>query len=177
MNQRVMIAASLMLSPRIIIADEPSKALDASTSGEVMAEMMRIKKQTGSALLLITHDLKLAREISDRTAVMYCGEIVEMGDSKEIFSSPMHPYTEALFGCLPERGFQSIPGVSPSMIDPPAGCRFHPRCQRRREGCDRKPGMVRIRGRRERHECEGLDCDASRFNCGSRDRVVRCWRY
>jgi peptide/nickel transport system ATP-binding protein len=200
MNQRVMIATSLMLSPRIIIADEPSKALDASTAGEAMAEMMRIKRQTKAALLLITHDLGLAKEISDRIAVMYCGEIVELASSREVFSKPLHPYTEALLNCLPERGFQSIPGVTPSMIHPPDGCRFSPRCPQRQDKCNRKPEMACISG--QRGGCGSTSSDSShgsdsfhvsdgsygsKGSCGYddegdinhsiTDREVRCWLY
>jgi len=160
MNQRVMIAASMILSPKVIIADEPSKGLDNALAGEVMAEMMKIKNRTGSSLLLITHDLLLARAISDRVAVMYCGEIVEMGVVSEILSEPLHPYTAALLKCLPEKGFQPIPGSPPSMIDPPDGCRFRPRCQRRQEGCRKRPGMV----------------EAGNTGVGM-GREVRCWLY
>ncbi|MCK9439908.1 MAG: ABC transporter ATP-binding protein [Methanothrix sp.] len=166
MNQRVMIATSMILSPRIIIADEPSKGLDGTLAREVMAEMASIKDQMGASLLLITHDLMLAKDVSDRMAVMYCGEIVEIGKSREIFSNPLHPYTIALLGCLPERGFQPIPGSSPSMINPPIGCKFHPRCQQCREKCRRKQKMTKVEGRREvpgKDECT--------------DREVRCWLY
>jgi peptide/nickel transport system ATP-binding protein len=166
MNQRVMIATSMILSPRIIIADEPSKGLDGMLAGEVMAEMTRIKDQMGASLLLITHDLLLARDVSDRTAVMYCGEIVEIGKSREIFSKPLHPYTIALLGCLPERGFQSIPGSSPSMIEPPIGCKFHTRCPHMQEKCRRKPKMIKVEGRGE----------VSGTNEGT-GREVRCWLY
>lgn len=160
MNQRVMIATSLILSPRIIIADEPSKGLDAALAREVMGELARFREEIGTSLLLITHDLELAREISDRMAVMYCGEIVETGPSQEIFAQPLHPYTEALLNCLPEKGFQPILGISPSMIEPPKGCRFHPRCPKRGGRCQERPDMMRIKGRDE-----GMD------------RMVRCWLY
>jgi peptide/nickel transport system ATP-binding protein len=166
MNQRVMIGTSMILSPRIIIADEPSKGLDGTLAEEVMAEMASIKDQMGASLLLITHDLLLARDVSDRIAVMYCGEIVEIGKSQEIFSEPLHPYTIALLSCLPERGFHPIPGSSPSMINPPAGCKFHPRCPQCQEKCRRKPKMTKVDGRRkvpDRDECT--------------DREVRCWLY
>jgi peptide/nickel transport system ATP-binding protein len=166
MNQRVMIAASMILSPRIIIADEPSKGLDGALAAEVMAEMARVKNQMGASLLLITHDLNLARNISDRMAVMYCGEIVEIGESEEIFSLPRHPYTAALLRCLPERGFQPIPGSSPSMIKPPAGCKFHPRCPNSSEVCRRKPKMTKVEGR-----------GAAPAGRESEIREVRCWRY
>jgi peptide/nickel transport system ATP-binding protein len=160
MNQRVMIAASMILSPEVIIADEPSKGLDSALAGEVMAEMMKIKNRTGSSLLLITHDLLLARAISDRIAVMYCGEIVEIGEVREVFSEPLHPYTAALLKCLPEKGFHPIPGSSPSMIDPPDGCKFHPRCPQRQEGCRKRPENAEV------------------GNIGAgKGRGVRCWLY
>jgi peptide/nickel transport system ATP-binding protein len=150
MNQRAMIATTMILSPKIIIADEPSKGLDESLAGEVMAEMVKIKHQVGASLLLITHDLMLARDISDRMAVMYCGEIVEIGKSQDVFHRPLHPYTMALLSCLPERGFKAIPGSSPSMINPPAGCKFYPRCPNRLAKCRRKPMMTKIAGREVR---------------------------
>ena len=178
MNQRVMIATSMISSPRIIIADEPSKGLDGALAGEVMVEMAKIKDQIGASLLLITHDLLLAREISDRMAVMYCGEIVEIGKSREIFSQPLHPYTKALLGCLPERGFQPIPGSSPSMIEPPHGCKFHPRCPQRQEKCRRRPKMVKVEGRVEGNS--GAAGTGGREVAGGRYdtcREVRCWLY
>ncbi len=166
MNQRVMIATSMILSPRIIIADEPSKGLDGALVGEVMAEMVMIKHQMGASLLLITHDLMLARELSDRIAVMYCGEIVEIGKSHDVFSKPLHPYTIALLSSLPERGFQPIPGSSPSMINPPAGCKFHPRCPNSQERCRRKPKMTQVIGAKV-----AIGCNEST------GREVRCWLY
>ena len=166
MNQRVMIAASMILSPRIIIADEPSKGLDGALAKEVMAEMARIKNQSGASLLLITHDLNLARDISDRMAVMYCGEIVEIGRSEEIFNKPLHPYTAALLDCLPERGFQPIPGSSPSMINPPSGCKFLPRCPKGSERCNRMPGMATVEG-----------MSTAFGSSESIGREVRCWLY
>lgn len=172
MNQRVMIAASMILSPRIIIADEPSKGLDGALAREVMTEMMRIKHQMGASLLLITHDLLLARDVSDRMAVMYCGEIVEIGKSREIFSKPLHPYTIALLSCLPEKGFQPIPGSSPSMIEPPVGCKFHPRCPQRQDKCMIRPEMVRVMGR---GEVTGINEDTD-MNADT-GREVRCWLY
>jgi peptide/nickel transport system ATP-binding protein len=158
MNQRVMIATSLILSPRILIADEPSKSLDQPLTRQVMTDLAGIKDQIGASLLLITHDLLLARELSERIAVMYCGEILETGSSGEIFDEPLHPYTKALLDCLPERGFKPIPGSSPSMIDPPEGCRFYPRCRERHDRCLLSPGMIKVEGR------DG-------------DREVRCWLY
>ena len=158
MNQRVMIATSMILSPKILIADEPSKGLDQSLARQVMKELAGIKDEIGASLLLITHDLLLAKEVSDRIAVMYCGEIVEAGSSAEIFDEPLHPYTKALLNCLPEMGFKPIPGSSPSMIDPPEGCRFYPRCRERLDRCLLSPKMIKV---------ESDD--------GGRE--VRCWLY
>lgn len=158
MNQRVMMAISMINSPKILIADEPSKGLEQSLARQVMNELAGLRDEIGASLLLITHDLLLARAISERIAVMYCGEIVESGSSAEIFDEPMHPYTKALLNCLPERGFKPIPGSSPSMIDPPKGCRFHPRCHERQDGCLLCPGMMKIEGK------DGI-------------REVRCWLY
>ena len=172
MNQRVMIASSMILSPKIIIADEPSKGLDEALAGEVMAEMVKIKNQMGASLLLITHDLMLAKDISDRMAVMYCGEIVEIGKSRDVFCKPLHPYTIALLSCLPERGFQPIPGSSPSMINSPAGCKFYPRCPNRQERCKRKPKMTQV---------ESINVVSGRNESTSSNestvREVRCWLY
>lgn len=158
MNQRAMIATSMILTPKIIIADEPSHGLDSGLVDETMRVMMMIKEQIGSSLLLITHDLILAQRFSERMAVMYCGEIVENGKSEEIFAKPLHPYTRALLDCLPERGFHPIPGSSPSMINPPEGCKFRPRCPQARDRCMRKPQIV-----------DGAAEDG--------DREVRCWLY
>lgn len=146
MNQRIVISASIILSPKILIADEPTKGLDNFLAKEMIHEVERIKKSNGSSLLLITHDLQLAKEISDRIAVMYCGHILELGESKDIFKSPLHPYTKALLDSLPERGFMPLNGSSPSMVHPPSGCRFHPRCSLAREICLKDQGMKKIEG-------------------------------
>lgn len=160
MNQRVMIATSMILSPKIIIADEPTKGLDASLARDVAQEIGRMKDLTGSSLLLITHDLMLAKKISDRVAVMYCGEIVETGKCNDIFEEPLHPYTKALLDCLPERGCRPIEGSSPSMISPPQGCKFHPRCPQRLHRCTQRPVIQERKGRRN-----------------GEARQVRCWLY
>ncbi len=174
MNQRIMIATSMILSPRIIIADEPSKGLDCALASDVMAHLANIRDRVGSSLLLITHDLTLARSISDRIAVMYCGEIVEIGSCQEIFDRPLHPYTKALINCLPENGFVPIPGGSPSMIDPPLGCKFCPRCQKQMNKCRWPPKMVMPEiadsnaALRDRGEDRGFKASK---------REVRCWLY
>ena len=150
MNQRAMIASSTILSPKIIIADEPTKGLDAHLAERVMDELVKRKDQSSSSLLLITHDLSLAQKISDRIAVMYCGDIFEISSTEDIFSRPAHPYTKALLNCLPSQGFIPIPGPSPSMTDPPIGCKFHPRCPYNESRCLNKPKILKSEGRQVR---------------------------
>jgi len=145
MNQRVMIASALMLSPRIIIADEPTKGLDSATAAGTVQEMKKMKDLSGASLLLITHDPALVESIADRVAVMYCGEILEIGPCRDVFQKPLHPYTKALLDCLPERGLHPIPGASPSMTNPPQGCKFHPRCPMRCTKCSQSPFMKRMK--------------------------------
>lgn len=145
MNQRVMIASALMLSPRIIIADEPTKGLDSATAAGTVQEMKKMKDLSGASLLLITHDPALVESIADRVAVMYCGEILEIGPCRDVFQKPLHPYTKALLDCLPERGLHPIPGASPSMTNPPQGCKFHPRCPMRCTKCSQSPLMKRMK--------------------------------
>jgi peptide/nickel transport system ATP-binding protein len=135
MNQRVVIAASMILSPKIIIADEPTKGLDAKNRQSVVEELTLIKEQSNSSILLITHDFRLAGRVADRVAMMYGGIIVELSPAETFFRDPLHPYSRALMKSLPEQGFHPIPGAPPKMTAPPSGCRFHPRCSERRESC------------------------------------------
>jgi len=163
MNQRIMIASALMLSPKIIIADEPTKGLDSATAAGTVREMEKMKDLSSASLLLITHDPALVEKIADRVAVMYCGEILEIGPCREVFQKPLHPYTKALLGCLPERGLHPISGASPSMTDPPQGCKFHPRCPKRNAKCSQSPFMKQI---------ETIDSGTA-----SGERWVKCWLY
>jgi peptide/nickel transport system ATP-binding protein len=151
MNQRVIIASSMVLDPRVIIADEPTKGLDMEARKEVMRELADIKKRKGSSLLLITHDFDLSREIADRIAIMYAGEIVEIAQNKEYFKEPLHPYAKALMQSLPENGFKPIPGPPVAMTDPPRGCKFHPRCPFRMKRCSsERPPEISTNGRKVR---------------------------
>jgi peptide/nickel transport system ATP-binding protein len=138
MNQRVLIAMAVALQPKIIIADEPTKGLDESLKEDIIQEINRIKEVKGFCLILITHDLDVARKLSDRIAIMYCGQILELSPKKVFFDNPLHPYSLALLESLPERGFKPIPGMTPSMVAPPRGCRFHPRCEQRMAICQEK---------------------------------------
>jgi oligopeptide/dipeptide ABC transporter ATP-binding protein len=148
MKQRVAIGISVVLNPKIIIADEPTKALDSRLQEMVLEELRLVREMDSSSMILITHDLHAARAISDRIAVMYAGEILETGPADEFFEEPLHPYSKALLGSLPEQGFLPIPGVSPSMTQPPSGCKFHPRCSQKRDICSKiRPEFITRKNR------------------------------
>jgi peptide/nickel transport system ATP-binding protein len=143
MNQRAIIAASMVLSPSILIADEPTKGLDYALRDDVMQELSDIKTKNSSSLLLITHDFDLSRRIADRTAIMYAGEIVEIAPTTLFFRDPLHPYSQALLRSLPENGFHPIPGPPVAMTDQPTGCKFHPRCPKKQARCsEQKPPSI-----------------------------------
>ena len=151
MNQRVLIAAGVALSPRILIADEPTKGLDQDLKQEVISELKLIQAGGRTALLLIAHDLEAASELCERIAVMYAGEILEESPTGSFFQAPLHPYAQALLDSMPERGFKPVPGDSPSVVEPPPGCRFHPRCPHVSEICRKeRPLLVSQDGRKVR---------------------------
>jgi peptide/nickel transport system ATP-binding protein len=130
-RQRVVIAGAMVLEPELLVADEPVSSLDASVRGEILALMLRLVRETGVTILVVTHDLGLAWNIADRIAVMYLGRIVEQGTTEELLSSPRHPYTRALLSVVPEAGHmdpQILTGEAPDPTRVPPGCRFHPRC-------------------------------------------------
>ena len=145
--RRVGVARALALSPKLIIADEPTAGLDVSVQGEVLNLMSGLQSRFGMSYLIITHNLPVVRHTSDRVAIMYLGRFVEQGTTAEIFRSPAHPYTEALLGAVPRpdpkrrRETVSIEGEVPSLRMRPSGCEFHPRCPYVRERCRREtPG-------------------------------------
>ena len=145
MKQRVMIAMGLACDPSLIIADEPTKGLDVTIKEQIVELIKKVTEK--KAMLLITHDLGVARELCDRIALMYAGELVEYATTSDIFENPLHPYTRGFLGSLPDRGLVPIPGMSPSLIDLPDGCRFHPRCEYATDVCRQKhPEMVEIEG-------------------------------
>ncbi len=130
-RQRVVIAGAMALDPWLLIADEPVSSLDASVRGEILALMLKLVREKGVTILVVTHDLGLAWNIADRVAVMYLGRIVEVGDTEEMLSAPSHPYTQALLSVVPEhKGLeqQILEGEAPDPTRIPGGCRFHPRC-------------------------------------------------
>ena len=135
MRQRAMIAMALALDPPLMIMDEPTTALDVVVQKEIMQQIEDLKERLGFSILFITHDLSLLVEFSDRIAIMYAGEIVELADAGELFQNPLHPYTQGLMASFPtltgaKRRLTGIPGSPPDMSCPPGGCRFHPRCSK-----------------------------------------------
>jgi peptide/nickel transport system ATP-binding protein len=140
MRQRVMIAMALLCRPDLLIADEPTTALDVTTQAQILELMRELRAELGMAVLLITHALGVVAEMADRVAVMYAGRIVEMATVEEIFHSPRHPYTIGLLNAIPDLArpqhrLATIPGSVPNLLRPPPGCPFWPRCPRADAGC------------------------------------------
>lgn len=140
MQQRVMIAMALASNPKLLVADEPTTALDVTIQAQIFDLLRDLKKRFGMAILLITHNLGLVAGIADRVAVMYAGQIVETGPTRRLLDKPRHPYTRALIASVPELGqrcdrLQAIPGTVPSPAEFPKGCRFHPRCPQVQADC------------------------------------------
>jgi oligopeptide/dipeptide ABC transporter ATP-binding protein len=150
MRQRVMIAMALSCNPALLIADEPTTALDVTIQAQILDLMKDLKKRFRTSILIITHDLGIIAEVCDRIAVMYSGNIVEYATAEALFKNPRHPYTKGLMGAIPsiEKKNQkliTIRGMVPNLIYPPSGCRFHPRCDERLEICDKiKPVLNEI---------------------------------
>ena len=163
--QRVMIAMALALSPKLLIADEPTTALDVTIQAQILDLISELREKTNTAVILITHDLGIIAETAQRVAVMYAGEIVEFADVEPIFDTPLHPYTQGLIGSIPVLGhvverLEVIPGLVPNLINLPIGCRFEPRCLlRHKYGLEicarRKTELVEVRP----------------------NHTVRCWLY
>ena len=139
MRQRVMLASALACEPDLLIADEPTTALDVTTQAEILARLLEIRTKRGMSILLITHDLGVVAESCDRVMVMYAGQVVEAAHVQDLFLSPRHPYTRALLDSLPRLGdprrLTPIPGVVPEARDWPSGCRFAPRCEHAWDRC------------------------------------------
>jgi peptide/nickel transport system ATP-binding protein len=149
MRQRVMIAAALACRPTLLLADEPTTALDVTIQAQILRLIRELQREFGTAVVFITHDLGVVARIADRVAVMYAGEIVETAPVAELFAQPSHPYTRGLLNCIPVRGktlpgsrLQAIPGVVPSLIGPVRGCAFANRCTEVREACAQTPPQV-----------------------------------
>lgn len=157
MSQRVMIAMAMACNPRLLIADEPTTALDVTIQAQIMDLLLQIQEEQRMALILITHDLALVSEMAQRLVVMYAGQIVETGPVPEIFETPKHPYTAALLSALPERAvgrgepLKTIAGVVPGQYDRPQGCLFNPRCGFATDACRlERPALTGQPGRQVR---------------------------
>jgi peptide/nickel transport system ATP-binding protein len=147
MRQRVVIAMALSCSPRLIIADEPTTALDVTIQAQILRQLKQLRDETGSAVIMVTHDLGVVADIADRVVVMYGGRVVEQGKLDELFYDPQHPYTWGLLGSIarvdrerPKR-LPAIPGTPPSLLDPPEGCHFRPRCPHAFDKCTHVPPL------------------------------------
>jgi peptide/nickel transport system ATP-binding protein len=161
MRQRAMIAMALSCNPQLLLADEPTTALDVTIQAQILSLMMKLKEEFKTAILLITHDLGVISEMASRVAVMYAGKIVEEAPVRDLFKDPRHPYTRGLLGSVPVIGrkaqtgrrLQEIPGMVPSPLEMPPGCRFHPRCPSAMPVCsEQEPKMVRL-GEYRRVQC------------------------
>ena len=165
MAQRVMIAMALACVPELLIADEPTTALDVTIQAQILDLMRDMRKEMGTSVILITHDLGVVAEMAERVAVMYAGEIVEQTDVNSLFDEPLHPYTQGLIGSIPVLGeikekLDVIPGSVPNLVNLPPGCRFAPRCQARfKYGCT---------------ICAEVKPDLTEVKQG---HLVRCWLY
>jgi peptide/nickel transport system ATP-binding protein len=139
MRQRVMIAMALACNPDILIADEPTTALDVTIQAQILDLMDELRERMNGSLMLITHDLGVVARMARRVAVMYSGKIVELAGVDELYAKPLHPYTKGLLASMPSMGetreLSPIPGIVPSIFDLPEGCRFHPRCPKAYEKC------------------------------------------
>ncbi|MDK2924210.1 MAG: peptide/nickel transport system ATP-binding protein [Pseudothermotoga sp.] len=160
MRQRAMIAMAMLCEPKLLIADEPTTALDVTIQAQIMQLFRQLKSSSRSSILFISHDLSVVSQIADRIIVMYAGKICEISPAKQLFEDPLHPYTQGLIASVPDlkrKGskLHSIEGNVPSLLDPPKGCRFHPRCNKKLEVCSQhEPPEIQMK-----------------------DRIVRCWLY
>jgi peptide/nickel transport system ATP-binding protein len=160
-RQRVMIAMALSCEPDLLIADEPTTALDVTIQAQILELLAELRQRLGMAVILITHDLGVVAEVCDRVVVMYAGQIVEEGTVEQVFRDPRHPYTEGLLKAVPRLGVKQhelavIPGTVPSPVEWPVGCRFHTRCPYAWDRCVREaPPLLEVRG--------------------EEDRLARCW--
>jgi len=157
MRQRVMIAMALSCSPKLLIADEPTTALDVTIQAQILDELRTLRAETGAGIILVTHDLGVVADIADRVVVMYAGRVVEQGTLDELFYDPQHPYTWGLLGSIPRvdsnrsERLPAIPGAPPSLLRPPAGCHFRPRCPHAFDKCTEVPELAARHAEQDDH--------------------------
>ncbi|BEU97861.1 ABC transporter ATP-binding protein [Acidovorax sp. DW039] len=149
MRQRVAIAIAMLHGPDLIIADEPTTALDVTIQAQILSEVQKLVRDRGTSLIWISHDLSVVAGLADEIAVMYAGRIVEQGDVDQVLDNPQHPYTQGLIGSLPSanrRGerLRQIPGMAPQLLNMPEGCAFAPRCQRASAACTQRPQLTPV---------------------------------
>jgi peptide/nickel transport system ATP-binding protein len=148
MRQRAMIAMALSCNPSLLIADEPTTALDVTIQAQILELMRRLRRDHGSSILIITHDMGVVSDLAERIVVMYAGSVVEEGPKRAVFREPQHPYTWGLLGSIPRIGrtrsrrLTVIPGQPPSPLSAPTGCRFAPRCAYRFALCEERPALL-----------------------------------
>ena len=153
MRQRVMIGLALALNPKIVIADEPTTALDVIVEAQIIELLKKLKTEHQLTMMLITHNIGIVAEMADTIGVMYAGQLVEVGPTEDIFDNPLHPYTKGLLESAPnitepEHSMKPVPGSPPDLASPPSGCKFHPRCPRVFEPCSTKEPLLTERKRR-----------------------------
>jgi oligopeptide/dipeptide ABC transporter ATP-binding protein len=161
MKQRAMIAAALIMSPALVLMDEPTSALDVSVQAQITNLLKRLKRELGISIVFITHDIALASDVCDELAVVYAGETVEIGPAERVLVAPAHPYTQKLLSSIPRlHGTDMpafIPGAPPDLREPPAGCRFHPRCSHVMPRCTHESPPAFMLDSRQRARCWLLD--------------------
>jgi peptide/nickel transport system ATP-binding protein len=168
MRQRVMIAMAMALDPALLIADEPTTALDVTVQAQVLEVMQELQDRFGTAIVLITHDLGVVAEMADEVVVMYAGRSMEVAPRRSLFYEPHHPYSQGLLRSLPSRGepgsrLTPIPGTPPSLIDPPSGCPFQPRCPHAFDACSDDPPMFAVGGDQAHRSACWLDEPTGRY--------------
>jgi len=148
MKQRVIIAAAIALSPKLIIADEPTTALDVTIQRVILQTLKQVKEQLETTIVVVTHDMPVHAQLADRLVIMYAGKVMEIGTTVDLFDDPLHPYSQGLIATIPSiarerKRMQGIPGAAPSPLEWPPGCRFHPRCDRAMEVCQQEEPELR----------------------------------